>query len=457
MDAIPIPDAAPIVALPDDEDKLRSLISGTGAQSIIPKVLSNRGIPVTPQTQGRPIPVDRATGETEQLNDQGKPIAPGIAGLWAHAENIHNPFLRTLGKIGAVGARAIDVAGSVAAPGVMAQIPGTALNQKVEENRAEKRQTQDTANAATQARTAYEQEATREMPAKANLENAQAEKALRTPDATGKTPEESTIHDLMTGENGQPRLNPDTQKPYSYLEAYQAVNQAKADTKPAPKQNDFEQFYGDWLKDNNFPDTAHNRLMARKQYATAGQMPQQPQRVLAVTPDNKVVELTPGMTVPQGTKTVAGDLAGSKPTADEQKRADLVENLNENLDQLEDIVNRRPELFGKLSGRLTKAREWLGSDDPDVAALKGIEDRLGMVQQSSHGMRSAQHVEASANSVLNGFKNGPDAMKKAIADARKSGATFTKDVERGKPAATPAAPAPLKITRDANGRIIGVE
>ncbi|PYU22170.1 MAG: hypothetical protein DMG32_18970 [Acidobacteria bacterium] len=40
---------------------------------------------------------------------------------------------------------------------------------------------------------------------------------------TGKTPEERTLHDLMTGDNGNARINPDTNKPYTYLEAYRAT------------------------------------------------------------------------------------------------------------------------------------------------------------------------------------------------------------------------------------------
>jgi hypothetical protein len=51
-------------------------------------------------------------------------------------------------------------------------------------------------------------------------------------DQSGKTPEEVTIHDLMTGDNGQPRVNPDTGKPYSYLDAYGAVKGAAQGAKP---------------------------------------------------------------------------------------------------------------------------------------------------------------------------------------------------------------------------------
>jgi hypothetical protein len=50
----------------------------------------------------------------------------------------------------------------------------------------------------------------------------------------GLTPEEVTIHDLMTGNNGQPRVDPETQQPYTYFGAYNAVMQAKAGAKPEP-------------------------------------------------------------------------------------------------------------------------------------------------------------------------------------------------------------------------------
>jgi len=300
MDAIPIPDAAPIVAVPGDEDRLRSLISGTGAQSIIPKVLSNRGIPVTPQTQGRPIPVDRATGETEQLNDQGKPIAPGIAGLWAHAENIHNPFLRTLGKIGAVGARAIDVAGSVAAPGVMAQIPGTALNQKVEENRAEKRQTQDTANAATQARTAYEQAETSKVPTDVEHEKAETD-ALRNPKP--EKPEDlnqqyadSVADAVKRGVN--PLQDPTVQK------FADAITQLQK--QPQSTQESLDKQYNDAIKAGDH-EAAQRILKVKSDLARAGQTPQRPPQITMVVPGANGTQtletLRPGQQVPTGALT----------------------------------------------------------------------------------------------------------------------------------------------------------
>jgi len=240
MSAIPIPDAAPSIALPSDDEQLRRIMATTGAESIIPKVASNRGIPVTPQTQGKAIPVDRATGQVEQLNNEGKPIAPGIAGLWAHAENIQNPFLRTLGKIGAVGARALDVAGSVAAPGVMAQIPGTALNQKVEENRAARQEKADTENQASQARTAYEQAETSKVPTDIEYTKAETE-ALENPQAKAEKPEDlqqryaDAVGEVIS-KGGDPSTDPTVQK---YADSITSLQ--KQTTKQTPAHITYDQ------------------------------------------------------------------------------------------------------------------------------------------------------------------------------------------------------------------------
>lgn len=128
------------------------------------------------------------------------------------------------------------------------------------------------------------------------------------------------------------------------------------------------------------------------------------------------------------TKEAPANLA-RKPNAEEQKRGDLAQNVNENLDTLEEIVNRRPDLFGPVAGRITKGKEMIGTGDADVGTLKTIEDNLGMAMQSAHGMRSAQHVETSAQSVLNGFKNEPAALLASIKAARNSVGTFQKNVQ----------------------------
>ena len=144
--------------------------------------------------------------------------------------------------------------------------------------------------------------------------------------------------------------------------------------------------------------------------------------------------------------------------SDEQKRADLAQNMNENLDSLEDIATRRPELFGPLAGRMTDLKVAAGTSDPDIAKLEVVKHNLGMVTQGVHGMRSAQGVEASAQALVNGYHNSPTALKAAVDAARGSAKTFLEDAQNpGKARSTSSPPAALKINRDASGRIVGIE
>ncbi len=117
--------------------------------------------------------------------------------------------------------------------------------------------------------------------------------------------------------------------------------------------------------------------------------------------------------------------------ADEKRRADLSENMNENLTQLEDVVNRRPDLFGPHgAGLLTSLRMAVGTSDPDIAALKSIKEYLGMASLGAHSMRNASHVSQAADAVIASFRNSPEAVKAAIRIARASTSTFTADVNR---------------------------
>ena len=126
--------------------------------------------------------------------------------------------------------------------------------------------------------------------------------------------------------------------------------------------------------------------------------------------------------------------ANAKIGSDEQKRADLAQNIYENLDALDDIATRRPELFGPVAGRLTDLKVATGTSDPDIAKLEVLKHNLGMVQQGVHGMRSAQGVEASAAALVNGYHNSPAALKAATQAARESARTFSADSENpGKP------------------------
>ena len=166
----------------------------------------------------------------------------------------------------------------------------------------------------------------------------------------------------------------------------------------------------------------------------------------------KVVSIKPGMTIPQGAVSLSAQSIENvgKPTADEQRRADLAENLKENFGQLREIMARRPELFGPISGRLAEIRQHLGSDDPDLAALLTLEHQIGMAQVSAHGMRSAQGVQSAADSIMNNLHNGVKGLSGALDAAERSVSTFTADANKGHMSPSSQQPIPQEPQRPPN-------
>lgn len=235
------------------------------------------------------------------------------------------------------------------------------------------------------------------------------------------TPEEQSLADYQT------KINPDTNQKYTPSEAYRQVQQDKQDVKPdkaAPKPSDTDKALSDYLQGHNLADTPANRDKARDVLKTRDRP--------AKDPD--LADLTKQLKEEQLRKM-------QEPSGPEKNRADLATNLNENLDAFEDIVNRRPELFGPLNGRLTEAKIFtgLGTDDPDIGKLANIKHQMGMAQISAHGMRSAQGVEGAAQALAN-FHNDPKGIKGAIQSARSSVGTFSKDVADTRSRISGAAP-----------------
>lgn len=191
---------------------------------------------------------------------------------------------------------------------------------------------------------------------------------------------------------------------------------------------------------------------AIKAYGSASQKPEHEPKQMVVGPDGTVIELHPGDKVPAGSKTAA---KYGEPSADEQRRADLAGNLNENFNQLEDIVKRRPELFGPLAGRWTDLKGKFGSDDPDIGALSTLEHQIGMAQISAHGMRSSHGIEGAAQSILNGFHSGPNAIMSAIKTARQSVGTFQNDVSVAKGETQPQGGAKAAPAAGGKGPAVG--
>lgn len=234
------------------------------------------------------------------------------------------------------------------------------------------------------------------------------------------TPDEQAMNALLK------TTNPDTGKPYDAYQARVKLAQGIADTKP-DKPSETDKDVSDYLEGHHLPNTAATRDKARSVLKTRDRP--------AKDPD--LADLGKQIKQAQLEKL-------KEPTADEQRRADLANNLEENLGQLEDIARRRPELFGPLSGRLTGAKQYIGSSDPDVAALKNIEEQTGLAMVGAHAMRNAQHAEKAAQSITGANKNTADVLlspQGPIASARKSLQTFRADANRRRNAIEGTGPA----------------
>ena len=109
----------------------------------------------------------------------------------------------------------------------------------------------------------------------------------------------------------------------------------------------------------------------------------------------------------------------TKPTADEDRRADLVEAMMGYADAVSDIAKRRPELFGPSAGRFTQLRNLVGTSDPDVAALKMYREQLGITQMGAHSLRSAQAIAPIADAMVNSFNNDAGVVAETMNRAKK--------------------------------------
>lgn len=198
----------------------------------------------------------------------------------------------------------------------------------------------------------------------------------------------------------------------TYQKSLTGIVSPQSQKPPTAKDQDIQ----DILDSNRWDDTPANRVKARNIIAQRSKSPQ----------DEETKDLKKQLLQAQVEKS-------KEPTPDEQRRDDLARNLDENLTTLEDIAKRRPELFGPAAGRLTGLRQAVGTNDPDVAALKNVEEQMGLAMVGAHAMRNAQHAEKAAQSITGAQHTTADALlapNGPIATARKSVQTFRDDAQR---------------------------
>lgn len=205
------PVSAPDISAPSPEMPAtsESATPGVNFPKLAPLNFKERQALPTTSEGVAPGSKEEAEAKLARLRDQQ-------ANPWGSAEN--HPGL--LGKIGHYAARIGNIAGDVLAPATMANIPGTDINRNLQERGLEHQIS----------KAGEAEEAAKNSESRRTLESAEATRALaeanREPEGKQETPELETIHDMMMGDNGKARVNPDTQKPYTYFEAYEAVKKA---------------------------------------------------------------------------------------------------------------------------------------------------------------------------------------------------------------------------------------
>jgi hypothetical protein len=176
-------------------------------------------------------------------------------------------------------------------------------------------------------------------------------------------------------------------------------------------QNDQQEFVaGDHEKNRTFKAGEDEKNLAFKKESLAQQMRMAQMR-------NKIAEARTNMALQRLT------MSSGKVTSAVQNRAALSDNIEENLSVMEDIAQRRPDLFGSFDGGvITKGKAFIGTDDPDILQWKQAATNLTKSNMGMHQMRSKYGMEHDLPNL--DFKNGVNGLSGTFSAIRKSADQF---------------------------------
>jgi hypothetical protein len=107
------------------------------------------------------------------------------------------------------------------------------------------------------------------------------------------------------------------------------------------------------------------------------------------------------------------------PAADRRLKT-LATNAILNADRIESIIRRRPDLLGVVQGRITNGTLYAGTNDKDLGDLVASIGFYSQAATGAHAIRAQAAREDTKEELINGFKNGQDAVFGALAAARNS-------------------------------------
>jgi hypothetical protein len=119
-------------------------------------------------------------------------------------------------------------------------------------------------------------------------------------------------------------------------------------------------------------------------------------------------------------------------------KGDLAVSVHENTASIRQILDRNPDLVGRLGGRFTNFEQMIGNDDPDISALGVAGHNAALAGNGIHGVKGQQAVHETEARLLNNLHNGPKGIKGGLDEMDKSAQVFIDAAKRGKkPAVDP--------------------
>jgi hypothetical protein len=128
-----------------------------------------------------------------------------------------------------------------------------------------------------------------------------------------------------------------------------------------------------------------------------------------------ITDTDPGLVKPSATQPPAG-----QPTTADRNRASLAKIALDNIDGIQEILQRRGDLFGPGAGRVSNVDQLIGSNDPDLVAVTNFAHNFSMANAGVHGSRSVMNVRDAVKDLLGDLHNGPAGIQGGLNANRKN-------------------------------------
>ena len=129
------------------------------------------------------------------------------------------------------------------------------------------------------------------------------------------------------------------------------------------------------------------------------------------------------MLTDEGTPVGSSQATNVRPTGQERNKADMASSAAQQIDDMKDIVKKRPDIFGPASGRVTDFNVWVGSQDPDAQRFRAARTIAGDHLAGTFGGRSEAALNA-LDSAIGHFRDNPAAIEAGLNQLKEANHLF---------------------------------